>query len=151
NGWAGEVTLAPAARLPVRDAEPEALAELLTDQGVPEPGATVFGSAAERAGLRRRLSLPLRDLVAAPGFGGGLRGDIEPSHLAVTVPAPEPDEGQALLDVDATGLMRWHFGVEAAEGKEGGGRGGAGVDRGADGTQTFRVPVTQLDLGTAAE
>src|SRR5205814_7160732 len=115
GGRADEVTVGPTTGLPVRDAEPDGLPELLAAMQVPERGAAVLGAAAEDAGLRRRLSVPLAALTAPPA-STGQRGDDDTAQLLVSVPAPEDDEGQALLEVDDTGVVRWHFAVEAEAG-----------------------------------
>jgi hypothetical protein len=141
GGRADEVTVGPTAGQPVRDAEPDGLPELLEGMGVPGHGAAVLGAAAENAGMRRQLSVPLDDLTAPP-TSTGQRGDEDTAQLLVSVPTPEEDEGQALLEIDDTGVLRWHFAVEAEA--------GGGVDRAED-TQTFRVPIGQFDVDSGGE
>lgn len=141
-GTAGEVELAPEAGAPVRGAAPGTLPEVLDASGQPSDAAARLGSVAELAGMRRELSLPLTDLAPAPSTGG-TRGPGEVPHVEVTVPAPGDDEGQVVLEVDDTGTVRWHLSDTAVE--------GSGADRSGP-TQTFRVPVAELDLpDTAAD
>ncbi|MEU4218845.1 hypothetical protein [Actinoplanes sp. NPDC026623] len=129
TGTAGEVTPGPAPGTPARDAAPVGLGEVLAEQAVPERGAEVLGGRAERAGLVRRLEIPLGELAPQPGAG---RPRVE-----LTVPAPDDDEAQAVLEVDEYGLLRWHFAVDGADA-------GAG-DRGGA-TQTFSIPVNPIEL-----
>ncbi|WP_157018325.1 DUF7379 domain-containing protein [Cryptosporangium arvum] len=97
------------------------------------------------AGMRVVLGVPLDDLaVSARGFTG------EAPYVEVTVPAPGPDEGQVVLEVDDVGLVRWHVDVEAvttaaaiADGTGAPRRGAAPVRAGLG--QVFRVPVQQDD------
>lgn len=129
TGVAGEVTSGPAPGTPVRDAAPEGLSEILAEQAVPERGAEVLGGRAEQSGLRRRLSIPLDELAPQPG--------AERPRVEVTVPAPDDDEAQAMLEVDEFGLVHWHFAVDGA---------GAGArDRGGS-MQTFRIPVNPIEI-----
>jgi hypothetical protein len=137
DGHAGEVRRGPAAGSPVRDAQPGAMDEVLADDGVPEDAATVLGTAIEDAGMRRELSIPFDDLISPARPGTGTRGDDETPRLEVRVPAPEEDEGQLLLEVDAIGVVRWHVSDTAAT--------GGGADR-AGPIQVFRIPIEQTEI-----
>ncbi len=140
GGRVGDVLLAPAAGTPVRDAAPGSLPEALDAAGQPGGAAALLGAAAERVGMRREYSLPLTDLVIPPAAGGGTRGPDESPHIELTVPGPAEDEGQVVLEIDDTGVVRWHPSVAALE--------GTGVDR-AGPIQTFRIPVAELDIPDA--
>ena len=67
--------------------------------------------------------------------------------MVVTLPAPEPGEGQVLLEVDGVGVLRWHFAAESTDG----GDGGDGGVRAGGATQTFHVPVVQVDVDSGGE
>jgi hypothetical protein len=129
TGIAGEVTRDPAAGSPVRDAEPGNLSEVLARRAVPESGAEVLGERAEEADFRRRLSIPLDELAPQPG--------AEQPRVEVTVPAPDDDEAQAMLEVDEYGLVHWHFADDDAD--------TGGRDRGGS-LQTFSIPVHPIEI-----
>ncbi|MFG1927993.1 hypothetical protein [Cryptosporangium sp. NPDC048952] len=60
------------------------------------------------AGMQQVLVVPLDGVaVSARGFTG------DAPYVEVSVPAPGPDEGQVVLEVDDVGLVRWHVDVEA--------------------------------------
>ncbi|MET9793872.1 esterase/lipase family protein [Streptomyces canus] len=139
GGRVGEVRRWAAAGTPVRDAAPGRLPEQLLADHLPEPAARLLGTAAQEAGMRPVLTVPLSDL-AVPRRPGGLERSGAPGpHLLLEAPAPPPDEGQVLLEADATGIVRWVFPEAAVHG----GR----TDR-APGAQTFRVPMEQFALPT---
>jgi hypothetical protein len=75
---------------------------------------------------------------------GGSRGiDEDGPHVELVVDAPDEDEGQVILEVDAAGVLAWHLPVQE-EGVADGHRGAL--------TTTFRIPVSQPDiLGTSPE
>jgi hypothetical protein len=137
-GYAGEVRRSPTAGQPVRDAEPGALPEVLAGDGVPDAAAVILGAAAEDAGMRRELSVPVDQLASSARPTGGTRSDPDTPHLEVQVEAPGRDEGQVLLEVDESGVVRWHLSETAATGQ--------GTDR-AGPVQTFRVPIEQVEIG----
>jgi hypothetical protein len=137
SGRADEVHPGPAAGQPVRDAEPGAWPDALADEGMPDDAAAILGAAADDAELRRELSLPVDDLISSAAPGAGTRADEQRPHLEVTVDAPDEGEGQVLLEVDGSGVVRWHVSEVAGT--------GLGTDR-AGAVQTFRVPVEQIDV-----
>lgn len=137
GGRAGEIRQGLAAGRPVRDAAPGALPDMFVDEGVPGDAAAILGAAADGAGMRQELSLPIDDLTSPATPGTGTRADQQTPHLEVTVDAPDEGEGQVLLEVDETGVVRWHVSEVAAT--------GGGTDR-AGAVQTFRVPVEQVDV-----
>ena len=137
GGRAGEVRQGPAAGRPVRDAAAGALPDVLVDEGVPDDAAAILGAAADSAGMRQQLSLPIDDLTSPATPGGGTRADEQTPHLEVTVDAPDEGEGQVLLEVDGTGVVRWHMSEVAATGR--------GTDR-AGAVQTFLVPIEQVEV-----
>ncbi|GAA2557526.1 hypothetical protein GCM10010423_68990 [Streptomyces levis] len=59
------------------------------------------------------LTVPLSDLAVPRRPGGPDLSGAPGSHLRLEAPAPLPDEGQVLLEADATGVTRWVF-LEAA-------------------------------------
>jgi hypothetical protein len=137
SGRADEVRPGPAAGRPVRDAAPGAWPDALADEGVPDDAAVILGAAVDEAEMRRELSLPVDDLTSSAAPGAGTRADEQRPHLEVTVDAPDEGEGQVLLEVDTTGVVRWHV-PEVAET-------GRGTDR-AGAVQIFRVPIEQVDV-----
>lgn len=140
-GTAGEVSRAPTAGTLVRDTEPGTLPEALNAAGQPAAAAAILGTAAEHVGMRRELTVPLADLAPRPAASAD-RGAGDAPHIELTVPAPDDDEGQVVLEIDDTGTARWHLSVTAAS--------GVGTDR-AGPVQTFRLPVEALDIpGTPA-
>ncbi|WP_037696940.1 esterase/lipase family protein [Streptomyces scabiei] len=139
GGRVGEVRRWAAAGTPVRDAAPGGLPEQLLVDHVPEPAASLLGSASQEAGMRPVLTVPLSDLAVPRRPGGPDRSGVPGPHLLLEAPAPPPEEGQVLLEADATGVVRWVFPGAAV----GGGR----TDRTA-GVQTFRVPMEQFALST---
>lgn len=93
------------------------------------------------AGMRIDLTVTFAELQSTAAPVAGLRAELQPSRLDVTVPLPDdPDEAQVLLEVDGAGVLRWHFG-EPLTGT------GAAVRGPGDG-QTFAVPVEQYELRT---
>lgn len=143
GGHVGEVRRWAAAGTPVRDAAPGGLPEQLLADHVPEPAALLLGTAAQEAGMRPVLTLPLSDLAMPPRPGGPDRSGAP--GLLLEAPAPPPDEDQVLLEADATGVVRWLFPEAAVRGDR--------TDRAA-GAQTFRVPMEQFALpagGPAAD
>ncbi|WP_405477731.1 esterase/lipase family protein [Streptomyces canus] len=145
GGRVGEVRRWAAAGTPVRDAAPGRLPEQLLADHVPEPIARLLGTAAQEAGMRPVLTVPLSDLAVPRRPVGPDRSGAPGPHLLLEAPAPPPDEGQVLLEADATGVVRWVFPGAAV-------RGGR-TDRAA-GAQTFRVPMEQFALpagGPAAD
>lgn len=97
------------------------------DVEVPAPLAGVL---AER-GVQAEAVIPLDRL--------GLRGDLAEQNraLEITVPRPAAAEGQVLLEVDATGVLRWHLPLAPAGPL-------AGADRGTE--TVFRVPISQIPV-----
>ncbi|CAL9668422.1 esterase/lipase family protein [Streptomyces sp. enrichment culture] len=145
SGRVGEIRRWAAAGTPVRDAAVGGLPEQLLADHVPEPAARLLGTAAQEAGLRPVLTVPLSDLAVPRRPGGPDRSGAPGPHLRLEAPAPLPDEGQVLLEADATGVVRWVF-PEAAVRR-------GGTDRAA-GAQTFRVAMEQFALpagGPAAD
>jgi hypothetical protein len=136
SGGVGEVRKWAGADAPVRETEPIAFTDQLADDQVPVDTARLLGSLAQEAGMRPVLTLPLSDLVATRPGGQG-RSDADVPHVALQVPAPGEDEGQVVLEVDATGVVRWVVSESAAQ--------GSGVDR-AGQIQTFHVPMEQFDV-----
>lgn len=128
-GTAGEVTRALESGSPVRDVAPEGLSDVLAAYAVPESGAGVLGVRAETAGFRRRLSVPLDGLTPQPA--------AERPRVEVSVPTPDEDEAQAVLEVDEFGLVHWHFAVDGAD--------AFARDRG-DSRQTFSIPVRPMEV-----
>ncbi|WP_327361035.1 esterase/lipase family protein [Streptomyces sp. NBC_01296] len=126
----------------VREAAPVALPEQLAADNVPTEAAQLLGTLAQEAGMRPILTLTLTDLSVAARPDGQQRGDANPPYLEVEVPAPGEDEGQVVLETDATGLVRWVVSETAAQGQ--------GTDR-ADAVQTFRISVAEFDVGTTIE
>lgn len=145
SGTAGEISRAPTAGSPVRDAAPGTLPEALDAAGQPAAAAEILGAAAERAGMRRELTLPLADLALPPRGVGRDRDGADTPHIELTVPAPAGDEGQVVLEIDDTGMARWHLPVTPTGGATGGAEGGVVGDR-ASPVQTFRIPVEELDI-----
>src|SRR5215475_3285183 len=111
------------------------LDEQLAEHAVPGAGARVLAGALARADLRPVLAVPLDDLATAPGAGPVRSLDGEPA-VELTVDAPPDGEGQVILEVDAAGVVSWHW-AAPAEQVAGGVR--AGLE------QVFRIPVRQLD------
>jgi hypothetical protein len=119
------------ARGDVRDVD-----EQLAEHAVPGVGARALAGALAQQDLRPVLAVPLDDLVTAPG-AGPVRGlDGEPA-VELTVEAPPDGEGQVILEVDAAGVVSWHWAMPADQ--------AAGGDR-AGLEQVFRIPVQQLDV-----
>src|SRR5215475_14059249 len=112
------------------------LDEQLAEHAVPGAGARVLAGALARADLRPVLAVPLDDLATAPGAGPVRSLDGEPA-VELTVDAPPDGEGQVILEVDAAGVVSWHW-AAPAEQVAGGVR--AGLE------QVFRIPVRQLDV-----
>ncbi|MEU0414479.1 hypothetical protein ABZ307_42850 [Streptomyces griseorubiginosus] len=137
GGRVGDVRRWAAAGTPVRDAAPGRLPEQLLADHLPEPAARLLGTAAQEAGMRPVFTVPLSDLAVPRRPGGSDRSGALDPHLLLEAPAPPPDEGQVLLEADATGIVRWVFPAAALH--------GGGTDRGA-GAQTFRVPMEQFAL-----
>lgn len=122
--------------------DPADLAGQWGDYAVPAEGAGRLAAALSERELRPVLAVPVDELATQPGAGGG-RGIDEGPRLEVTVEAPADDEAQVVLEVDATGVVSWHFPV-VPEGVAPGDR--AGLD------QVFRIPIRQVDVpGTAEE
>jgi hypothetical protein len=113
----------------------------LADYGVPEDGAALLAGALAEQGLLPVLVVPVDDLAPQPGTGENRGPDEEPS-LELTVAAPAEGEAQVVLEVDATGVVSWHFPVPA-ERLAPGDR--AGLD------QVFRIPIRQVDVATSPE
>ncbi|MEU6986387.1 hypothetical protein ABZ946_23605 [Streptomyces sp. NPDC046324] len=137
SGRVGEVTKWAGADVPVRAAEPEAFADRLAADELPPGSARLLGTLIQEAGMRPVLSLPLSDLAVPARPGGHQRGDAAVPQLAVQVPAPAEDEEQVVLEVDATGVVRWVVSDTAVRGD--------GTDR-AESTQTFRVSMEQFGV-----
>ncbi|MEU9305058.1 hypothetical protein [Streptomyces sp. NPDC048269] len=107
---------------------------LATDE-VPDGAARLLGTLAQEAGMRPVLTLPLSDLTVPTRPSGRVRGDAAVAHVALEVPAPGEDEGQVVLEVDGTGVVRWVVSETAAH--------GGGTDR-AGSVQTFRVSMERF-------
>jgi hypothetical protein len=106
---------------------------------MPDEAAAALGVAAEQAGMRRERTLQL-DRLSSRSAPAGTRALGDQPHLELRVAAPGVDEGQVLLEVDGTGVARWHICEPAAT--------GTGTDR-AGGEQVFRVPIEQIALPRA--
>jgi len=112
------------------------LDEQLAEHAVPGAGARALAAALARQNLRPVLAVPLDDLATAPG-AGPVRGlDGEPA-VELTVDAPPDGEGQVILEVDAAGVVSWHWAAPAEQVAD-------GVRAGLE--QVFRIPVRQLDV-----
>jgi hypothetical protein len=133
NGVAAEVDAvsldAAGGRGDLRD-----LDEQLTDVGVPDDGARALAGALAEEEMRPVLAVPLDDLVVAPGAGADRALDGGPS-VELTVDAPGDDEAQVVLEIDAAGVVSWHW--PATDGA-------AGDRSGLE--QVFRIPVRQADV-----
>lgn len=140
SGEARDTTLAPSAGTPVRDADPGAPEEYLARAGTPSAAAVELGAALTAGGMRLHATVALPNLTAPRrGPAGRTRGPSGVPHLELEVDAPvRADEGQLILEVDATGYLRWHLPVGAV----------AGGDRGAT-TQRYDIPVDQFTPGAA--
>lgn len=112
------------------------LAETLADAGLPAAGSDVVAAAVADAGGRAVDGLALDDLLTG-GAPGGTRGTDDRPVVELSVEAPPDDSVQVLVEVDATGVLRWHLPAPVTL--------GPGPDRAAD-RQVFRVPVEQLSL-----
>src|SRR4029453_1334878 len=84
------------------------LDEQLTDVGVPDDGARALAGALAEEEMRPVLAGPLDDLVVAPGAGADRALDGGPS-VELTVDAPGDDEAQVVLEIDAAGVVSWHW------------------------------------------
>ncbi|GAA3385551.1 DUF7379 domain-containing protein [Cryptosporangium minutisporangium] len=144
----GDVRQAPTATRPVRGVVAD---ELLGDSG---DAVARLLPVVEAAGMRTVLAVPLDDVQVPPTPFGGVRALTgEENYVELSVPGPDPDEGQVVLEVDEVGLVRWHIDVEAAatavaiadNGTALAARGVAPVRAGIE--QTFRIPIVQLDQG----
>lgn len=135
SGEARDTTLAPGAGTPVRDADPGAPEEYLARAGTPADAAAELGAAVTGSGMRLHATVALPYLTAPHrGPVGRTRGPSGAPHLELEVDAPvRADEGQVILEVDATGHLRWHLPRGTA----------AGGQRGAA-TQRFDIPVDQF-------
>ncbi|MFF4444120.1 esterase/lipase family protein [Streptomyces sp. NPDC001502] len=142
GGRVGEVRRWAGAGAPVRAAEPVAFAEQLVTDSVPADSARLLGTVIQEAGMRPVLTLPLSELTAPAHPGGHDRADAAAPGVVLQVPAPGEDEGQVVLEVDATGVVRWVVSDTAA--------GGGGTDR-AGAVQTFRVSMEQFGLPGGAQ
>ncbi|TQS46443.1 DUF7379 domain-containing protein [Cryptosporangium phraense] len=111
-GLSATVDVRPAATAgaPVRAVAPGGLTAVLAESdGVGEK----LGPVVEAAGMRPVLTVPMEDVTVAPGASGLARGITDESaYVEMSVPSPDPDEGQVVLEVDAAGLMRWHVDVD---------------------------------------
>ncbi len=119
------------------------LPEQLSEYGVPEDGAALLAGVLDEQDLHPVLVVPVDELATRPGADGGRGGLDEGPSLEITVDAPAENEAQVVLEVDATGVMSWHFPV-VSEGAPPGDR--------ASLEQVFRIPVRQVDVpGTAPD
>ena len=136
SGEARDTTLAPGAGTPVRDAEPGSPAEYLSRAGAPPSAAAELGAALADSGMRLHATVGLPNLTAPRrGPVSRTRGPSSVPRLELEVDAPvRADEGQLILEVDATGHLRWHLPIGPLAG---GGRRGAGAQR-------FDIPVDQF-------
>jgi hypothetical protein len=141
----GDVQQAPLADAPVRGVAPGSLTAAL---GESDDAGTGLGAAVEAAGMRQVLSVPLDDMTVAPA-------PTSAPYVEMSVQAPDPDEGQVVMEVDQiTGLIRWHLDVDAtatAAGVAGEARPEFQADASpvvrAGRQQTFRIPVEQAAVG----
>jgi hypothetical protein len=117
------------------------LDEQLSAYAVPDDGAGRLAGALARQDLRPVLAVPLDDLVAMPGFASA-RALAEGPSVELAVEAPDEDEGQVVLEVDATGVVSWHTAVPPDAGAVG--AIGAGDRAGLE--QVFQIPVRQVDV-----
>ena len=117
------------------DRDIQDLETALFDYGVPEDGLVELTRAIQDAEMTPRLAIPLDDLTtsAAPG---PTRSLDEAPAVELSVDAPTEDEGQVILEVDAAGVVSWHFPVATEDGWTA----RAGVE------QVFRIPVLQADI-----
>ncbi|MGW4897443.1 esterase/lipase family protein [Kitasatospora sp. NPDC004240] len=134
NGRTGTVRRWATAVGPSRDTEPAELPEQLSRDGLPRPTAQLLGATTQEAGLRPILTVPLAGLTVPPTSGGRVRSTDRPPFVELEVPAPGPDEGQVLLEVDGTGVVRWVLPEPTADRVR--------AERTA-GRQLFRIPVDQ--------
>jgi len=132
-GVAGQVDAVPldagGGRGDVRDLDEE-----LGRVGVPDDGARALARAVTEQDMRAVLVVPLDDLATLPGAGAD-RGVDEGPSIELTVDAPADDEAQVVLEIDAAGVVSWHW--AAADGATG--------DRGGL-EQVFHIPVRQTDV-----
>jgi hypothetical protein len=133
NGVAGQVDAVPLDTAGARGDIPD-LDEQLGDVGVPDDGARAFARALAGQDMRPVLAVPLDDLSTLPGAGAD-RGLDEGPGIDLTVDAPADDEAQVVLEIDAAGVVSWHWAVtDGATGDR------AGLE------QVFRIPVRQTDV-----
>lgn len=126
---------------PVRDAEPNIGAEGLAAAGADPGAAEELGRALADSGLRLRAAVAVPDLITAgPGAPEPARRGSEVPRLELELDAPPADEEQVLLEVDGTGMLRWH--VPQSTG------GAVGTTR-AGGRQRFVIPVDQFPVASA--
>lgn len=105
----GDVRQASTATRPVRGVLSD---ELLADSGA---AVATLLPVVEAAGMRTVLAVPLDDVQVPPAASGGVRAVTgEETYVELSVPAPDPEEGQVVLEVDDAGLVRWHVDVDAA-------------------------------------
>ncbi|GEA89336.1 esterase/lipase family protein [Cellulomonas cellasea] len=133
-GVAAEVDAVPREQAGGRRSDAAELDVELADHGVPERGARLLADTLARLEMRPVLTIPLTD-VSTVTTGGPHRGDADEPSLEVTVEAPLPDEGQVVLEVDATGVVAWHVPLAAEASAE-----RSGLE------QVFRIPVRQRDV-----
>jgi len=102
---------------------------------VPAPLAGVL----DGRGVQVQAVIPLDQLGTRGGAADQAWGDggAGGPGLEITVPRPVTAEGQVLLEVDATGVLRWHLPLTPSGEL-------AGADRGTE--TVFRVPISQTSV-----
>jgi hypothetical protein len=151
-GVLGDVQTPPAGmpmdRAPAADAAvPAPLAGVLAERGVQVQAVIPL----DRLGARSGATAQARGEGGATdqtGADGGVtdrtRGDggLAGPALEITVPRPVTAEVQVLLEVDATGVLRWHLPLTPSGPL-------AGADRGTE--TVFRVPISQIPVPAAPD
>jgi hypothetical protein len=139
-GVSGQVDIVVLAGTPTSDRSGASVEDGLVEHGVPQQGAEALDAVLRDAGAGAVLAIPLTDLAVA-AVPGGSRGPGESPYVELVVDAPDEDEGQVVLEVDAAGVVAWHLSVGDAA--------GAGDRAGL--TRTFRIPISQPDVPGTSE
>lgn len=111
-----------------------------------DPGpAAVLEAAAEEAGFGLFAAIPV-DNIAVPvrRSTATRRSNPRPVELTMRIPAPPPDQGQVILEVDASGVSQWHFAAPTAASDR-----ASSTRRAVAATQIFTIPMMQFTLETA--
>lgn len=102
-----------------------------------EPSA-ILAAALDDEGAMFTHTIELDQLRTRPTDGSTTRGPEDLPQLRITIPAPaRGNQAQAILEVDGSGLVRWHFASPAT------GTGTDSTERGSS-EQVYVIPVQAL-------